>query len=354
MLRKSTIAGLVAVLLALWLAPDRLVGQRSAWAQGEDDEKAKELAKKLIDAGDKLMAQGDKLRRRKHEEKAIAKFEKALKAYEESYDRYPSPKIYFLIGLAEQRLGRYLDALRHYRQLLAEATDISDALRETVATNIDEAKQHVVTLLFVVEPAGALISVDGVDVGTAPITEPYFVAPGEHVIAASAEGHVPFETKVTLEAGAESERTITLEKIPVVVEKPKPKPKPKPKKRRASISKTPLIAGISATGGLAALATITGLIAVSKHGTFTDDTQPADTRDAARDSGKKYALVTDLLWLATAAVGGYTAYYYYGVYKPKKRSHERRMRLDEDAETRLWVVPYADAQGGGVAVGGSF
>jgi hypothetical protein len=348
MLKKFLLAGLAASVVVLGPVRDLSVGP-VAWAEGEEDPQAKELAKKLIAAGDKLMAEADKLRKKKRDSDAAAKYEKALKAYEEAYDRFPSAKIFYLIGLAELRLGRNLEAIRHFRQLLAEAEGVSDALRETVTLDIDEAKQQVVTLIFVVEPEGALISVDGVDVGQAPYTEPYFVAPGEHVIAVSAEGHVPFETRVALEAGAESERTIKLDRIPVVVDTPKPKPRPRPVPRRPRVSRTPLIAGISATAGLAALATVTGLIAVSKHGTFTDQTQPADEREAARDSGKTFALVTDLTWLATAAVGGYTAYYYYKVYKPRQRRLEQR-----GAAARVWVVPYADPAGGGVAVGGSF
>ena len=104
MIKKSLLAGLAALIFAVWLVPDLAFGPPMAWAQGEADEASKELAKRLIAAGDKLMAEGDKLRKRKRDEQAIAKYEKALKAYEESYDRYPSPKIYFLIGLAEHRL----------------------------------------------------------------------------------------------------------------------------------------------------------------------------------------------------------------------------------------------------------
>ena len=353
MVDKPILAGLAALLVFSWAVPDLVFQPQAAYA--EEAAKAKALAVKLIGAGDKAMADGDKLRKRKREAKALAKYERALKAYEQAYDRFPSPKIFFLIGLAEHKLGRHLEAIRHFRQLLDEAKEVSDALRESVELSIEEAKQHVVTLVFAVEPEGAAISVDGEEIGAAPLSQPYFVAAGEHTIAVSAEGHAPVETTVTLEAGAESERTIALEKTRVVARKPKPKPKKKKKKKsKPGVDKTMLIAGISATAGFATLATITGLIAVSKHGTFSDETLPADQREAAKDSGKKYALITDLLWLGTAAVGGYTAYYYYGVYTPRKRGHERRMRLKDRRETRLWVVPYAGPEGGGVAVGGAF
>ncbi len=354
MVDKPILAGLAALLIALWAVPDVVFQPRAAYAQ--DDAKAKALAVKLISAGDKAMAQGDKQRKRKREKKAIDKYERALKAYEQAYDRFPSPKIFYLIGLAEHKLGRHLEAIRHFRQLLDEATEVSDALRESVGLSIEESKQYVVTLVFVVEPEGAAISVDGEEIGEAPLSQPHFVAAGEHTIAVSAEGHAPIETTVTLEAGAESERTISLDKTRVVAKKPKPKPRKKKKRKKSKpgVNKTPLIAGISATAGLATLATITGLIAVSKHGTFSDDTLPAEDRDAAKDSGKSYALITDLLWLGTAAVGAYTAYYYYGVYQPKKRGHERRMRLKNRRRSRLLLVPYASPEGGGVAVSGAF
>ena len=47
---------------------------------------------------------------------------------------------------------------------------------------------------------------------------------------------------------------------------------------------------------------------------------------------------------------GYTAYYYYGVYRGKKAES----RAEARAEARsLWLAPYAGERGGGLALGGA-
>jgi tetratricopeptide (TPR) repeat protein len=338
---------LVALAVALIVA-----GAPAATAQPDEDPEAKKQAGKFLKAGDKLIRQGDYHRKKDRPDKAADKYQRALEAYQRAFDIYPKPQLYWLIALAEQRLERYLDALRHYQQLLREVEDINDALKQQVEINIEECKQHVATLTFKVEPEGATITVDGEDIGAAPYADPVFLAPGEHTVAVTAEGHTPFEDSVTLEAGAESERTITLEEIPVVVTKPKPKPKPAPKPL-PPVSKTPLFIGLGATAALGATATVTGLIAVAKNGTFTDESKTQEERDAAADSGKTFALVTDILWLATIGAGAYTAYHYYMVYTPKVKRRERRMEDRRRAE-KLWITPYAGRHAAGVAVGGRF
>ncbi len=315
---------------------------------GQNDEAGKKDAAKFLKAGDTLIKQGDRYRKRKQEDKATDKYTRALEAYQRAFDVYPKPELYWLIGLAEQRLGRYLDSLRHYQQLLREAQNINDALRQQIEVNIEECKQHVATLKFTVEPEGARISVDGEDVGTAPYTDPVYLAPGDHTLAVTAEGFTPDEESVTLEEGTESERTFKLEKIPVVVTKEEPKilkPAPPP-----PVNKKMLFIGAGATAAFAVTATVTGLIAVARHGTFSDDSLSQSKRDAAASSGKKFALVTDVMWIGAIAAGAFTAYEYYGVYKPEQRARERRIR----EARRLQIVPELGPGTAGVAVTGSF
>lgn len=341
--RDMSPARTLLLLFALIVTAGPAIPPAAAQEPAEDAE-AKEKAKQFIDAGDKLMEKGDALARRK-KDKAREQYERALEAYSRAYDTFPSPKIYWLIGRAEQKLDRHLDALRHFQQVLREETDIKPELKEGIEAAIEESKSNVVTVNFKVEPPGARIAVDGEDVGTAPYEDPVFLAPGKHTIAVTAEGYSPYEDEVELEAGQESERTIGLEEIPVLVTKPKPKPK---KKSAPIVSKGPLVAGIAFTGGLVTIATITGLMAVSRHGTFSDDSVPDSEREAARNSGKTLALVTDLCWLGAIGAGAFTTYYYYKVYKPKKAELERGLT------GQAWLAPFVTGNQAGVAVGGAF
>jgi tetratricopeptide (TPR) repeat protein len=301
----------------------------AAPALAQPDEAAKREAAKLLGEGDKHFKRGDYYTRKERADKATEEYEKALAKYEQAFDLFPSPKIYYPIAQAEEKLGRWLEAIRHYRQLIEETEDLSDEVRSAAITRIDEVMQHVVMLVLIIEPDGATITIDGEVVGQSPVNEPYILPPGEHTIAVTAEGYTPFEATEELVAGEQAQRTIELDAIPVLVEKPKPRP---PKQQPVPpVDKTRLWVGLGATGGLAALATITGLVAVSKHGTFSDDSLPDDERMAARDSGQTYAVLTDIFWVAAIGAGAYTAYYYYGTYKPEVRAREQ-MQQARDAE----------------------
>ena len=100
-----------------------------AWAQDDDDApdvgdapddpappdnpEAKKEAGKFLKAGDALIKKGDRYAKRKRADKANQYYERALEAYQRAFDIYPQPQLYWLIALAEQKLGRNLDALRH-------------------------------------------------------------------------------------------------------------------------------------------------------------------------------------------------------------------------------------------------
>jgi tetratricopeptide (TPR) repeat protein len=329
----------------------------------------KEEARKLLDAGDRFLKKGEALDRRGKRDLAAAEYERALEAYEKAYDRVANAQIYYAIAGAEAKLGRTLDAIGHYRKLLAEGGDaLKPAVREAALAAIEAQAQLVAVIILHVSPAGATIAIDGSDIGNAPLADPLYLLPGEHTIAVTADGYTPYEIKSSFEAGSESERTIGLEPVPVIVEAPtRPKPRPSRPVPEPEVSRTQLYVGLGATGAFLAGATITGVMAVSRHGTYSDTDVAVDERSAARDSGKTLALVTDLLLVGTAAAGAYTAYHYYRVYKPRSEAREERNRermeaWEEesgagaalDAAPPVLVTPYVGDGGGGLVVSGRF
>ncbi len=316
----------------------------AAHAQNE-----KRQAKKHLRDGDRALKKGDRFRDRGKEEQAIEAYEQAIADYKAAYELVPNPKIFYPIAQAEERLGLDLEALVHYQQILEEAASIDDNFRAQVELAIDAVKQRLVVLTLTVEPAGATVTVDGNEVGAAPLAKPVYLIPGEHAVVVAMEGFKPYESTAEYEVGEKTEEIFLEKKVvaqPVVVEEPKPKPKPVVK---ANPGRKKLIAGISVAGGFAAVAVVTGVMASGKHGDFEDTSLPADERESARDSGKTLALVTDICWVGAIGVGAYTAYYYYTDYKPQQERERRR------AERRaVWVTPYATGEGAGVAVGGAF
>lgn len=348
-------------LMAIGIALAVATPAPSAWAQDDGNEekteevdpKAKLLAKKLLAKGYQFLKKGDRYaKRRRTKKRAPAQYERALQAFNKAYEVFNSSQIYFAIAEAETKLERWLDAIKHY-QLIVKDDKMPQAKKDAAKTKIGEISSNVVTLMMTVTPEGALVMVDGKEVGLAPLSDPVYLAPGEHTVAVTYNGFTPQEFTEAMEAGAPIEKTIELKRIPVVVKIPKKKPKKKKKKKKKKgPPKTTLIAGISATAGMGTLWMVFGLVARSKHSTFEDVTLSMSERESARDSGKTMALLSDLSLLATLGVGAYTAYYYYKVYKPKKRQMERRDR--RRADRGLWIMPYAGARTGGVAAGGRF
>lgn len=348
-------------------------------ARGQSGGKAKAL--ELLSQGDKRLQRGDKNDGR-NMEKALEDWEAALSLYQAAYEAYPDPQIYYPIAQAEQRLGRHVDALLHYQQLLEEGKDLGSQLRDQVQRHIIEVKRQLGAVVVETEVEGASVSIDGKPMARTPMSQPVFVEPGAHTLAVSRDGYTPIEEKIDLKPGKQLRKRVELKRMPVVVAGsgesgassgggPIDQPAEVP-------SKTPLYIGVGVTGALFLAGTVTGFLALSKHGTFHDDGSPSEDREAARRDGKQLAGITDVL-LGGALVGAaVTAYYYFGVYRPGMRAveaeeggsvpppsgddsddggsdeEEEEEEEEEEASLRLRFMPIVGDGFAGVAASGWF
>jgi len=291
-----------------WIIWILLVVSAGPTLADEADEGAKLEAKRLIEEGDKLFADGDA--------------EGALDKYLAAHAAFPSPKIYYPLARAEEKLGRLGASLAHYEQFLADAgKTVSAALRKEAKRAADRLRKLVARVTFQVDVEGAVVTVDGRPVGSTPIDGVIFVDPGDRVFAAEAEGYKPARLEQTLAAGEQVEIILDMEEAaiepPVVKPKPKPVPEPEPEpepepppvvKRR---SRTALWIGLGLTGAFTLGATITGIMAMGKHDDFEDESLPVPDREDARDSGKTLAAVTDVFLVGALASGAFTTWYYF-------------------------------------------
>jgi hypothetical protein len=316
-------ASLLVILLAVGLA---------STARAEDPKK---VAKKLLVEGDKLFKKGE--------------YEGALDRYQRAFEAFPSAKIYLPMGITEEKLGRDVDAYGHYELLVSEAGDpIPDELKAEAQNRMAEIEKRIVVIKFDIRPLGATITVDNVELGQAPLDKPVRLSAGSHAWSISKDGFMPVEKEMELQGGTSLDEVVQLEKEPAIEvstgppDGDKPDRQPKGTAADAGSKKKVLIAGIVTTSALLSATVVFGLFAMSKHDIFTDPERSMEDREAARDSGRTMATVTDVMLVGALAAGGFTAYWYFKQYKPAQQREQTSL------------VPYATPDGAGVAVFGRF
>jgi hypothetical protein len=109
--------------------------------------------------------------------------EGARRSFQQSLAVTPTQSAMFNLALVEERTGRTLEALAHFRQYTqryALAGEERGQVQKHV-TDLSEKTGHI----DVQAPYGTVLSLDGVaNAGTTPLAEPLDVAPGRHVIEA--------------------------------------------------------------------------------------------------------------------------------------------------------------------------
>jgi hypothetical protein len=151
-----------------------------------------------------------------------ADYEAARVAYQKSVDLVPRGSVFRNLGLAELELGRSLDALKHLRAALA-APDLNDAGRRKAEHDLERAYSET-GHLSITTSAGASVSIDGQDVGTAPLAQPLDVTAQAHDLEAHL-GAQSARLRVDAKAGATQTVDLTVAvapPAPPVVPPPQP------------------------------------------------------------------------------------------------------------------------------------
>lgn len=150
---------------------------------------------------DALVRHGVELRQRGDDAGALREFERALA-------RSPEPRVFAQLALAEQALGRWLDADRHLRAAQRTPTDPwmirnQAALREAGA----QLGAHLGWVRVSGAVEGAVLYANNERVAALPMSEPARVASGTNVLEVRAPGYVTMTRRVEVEPGQESRET---------------------------------------------------------------------------------------------------------------------------------------------------
>jgi hypothetical protein len=338
-------------------------GSGSAPAPTEPSPVAKDpkLAKKLLFAAQQMVAKGDYWTRAKRPDDAKAQYETALTAFQKAIELGDDPNVYFELANVEDKLGKLDEAAKHWRVVIKAQTGVRPDILKKATAKFDDAVTKLGLVTLVIKPDGASISMAGTAIGTSPLPESMILMPGTYAFAFSAEGFQSKELEIKVEEGSESERGIDLEPVQLTIEPAKPEIEEpiEPAIVAKPPSKLPLYLGGGATVGFLGIATITGILAVGQHGTFTAADSSSGERTDARSSGERLARITDVMLVGTLGAAAFTTYWYMFKYKPahKKFATEQqaaRRSRPLDSSSKVTVVPWVQHDTGGVTLAGSF
>jgi hypothetical protein len=167
---------------------------------------------------------GEKEEARKHYDRALeladdGQPEGAIVEFRRSYDLTHHFAVLYNIGQVYVSLAKPVEAVDAYERYLADGgKKIPAARRAEVEQEIARQKARIATLEIRGLPEGAVVRLDGKEIGKAPIAAPVRVGVGTHAIAASAEDYDPAETEVTV--AGEDRRVVELALAKHVVETP--------------------------------------------------------------------------------------------------------------------------------------
>jgi hypothetical protein len=139
----------------------------------------------------------------------------------------PSVEAARYIGLSEDKLGHFRAAAAAYNRFLAHppAKLVEDV--GPLVVRVREIEQMPGTVRIVVEPKGATLTIDGApERATAPYET--HLAPGKHLVRASAPDHEALEREVNVTFASTEEVALTLADAPAVAVPPPPAPSPPP------------------------------------------------------------------------------------------------------------------------------
>ena len=144
----------------------------------------------------------------------------ALDRFNGAYAAYPSSKILFNIGQANQLLGRLLDAREAYQKFLDEAPNASREDRTDAQAWLEKLQKSLGQLTIISATSGADISLDGKAIGRSPLHGPVWTIPGRHQVTAIKSGDCP--TLEYVEVASGSLATVELRPLhtPLVTEAP--------------------------------------------------------------------------------------------------------------------------------------
>jgi hypothetical protein len=259
------------------------------------------------------------------------------------------------LGDCEMKLGRYRDAAEHFGFFLREqpASGKQDD-RKRVQALFDEARAKVVTLSVAVNVPGAVVTIDGREVATSPLSADVYVEPGSRTVAASHGGYKDAQQTIEATAGRTLPVVLRLEALTEPTPPPSGGPNPSPGGPRmpviitgavvggASVVLGAVFAGVSKARASDVAAKHDALVNMGATAACGSVLSPdCEALHSAKRAEAAFANASVWSFIAGGAVGAGTLIYALAAPRAAKKSGMR-------------VMPTLAASGGGVVVHGAW
>ena len=161
-----------------------------------------------------LFKTGNKLREAKD-------YAGALVQYRAAYKLLPSFKIDFNIALTLAKMGRNPEAARAYERFLETGKGKSPKKMIRLAKKkLRRLKKKIAVVTVSCNVEGAVVKVDGKEVGKTPLAAGIYLEPGKHRVEVGKQSHEPFSRELKLRKGKRKTVLVTLK----VIKPDKPEP----------------------------------------------------------------------------------------------------------------------------------
>ena len=231
----------------------------------------------------------------------------ALVELKRAYEIAPNYRVLYNIGQTHMALGEFVEAIQAYEEFLRQGgSEIDPARRADLQAQLEHLRKNTARLAIHVSHDGAAVSVDGKEVGKAPLAGDMALSVGQHRISARAEDGASTSEEVNVAGGDFRELTLTLV-APSLAQAPTLEAASPTEKPPMAVRKKWAIGLLASAGALAIAGGGLALSAKAANDAYQRelDTQPGDPDaiQSTHDQLSRRALAADLMFGGAAAMG---------------------------------------------------
>ncbi len=237
--------------------------------------------------------------------------QKALEVFRQAYEKFHTPRARAQMALAEQALGRWLEAEADLEAALQRDTDAwITGNKATLEQALTVIRQRIGTLEILSNAPETAVTIDGKVVGKLPFMRPLRVAAGTVMVKVEAPGYSPAQRVVNISAEHLARESFDLVKLEVAAPARAPEfvigtPGPAPDSDRRGWPRAVFYGGVAATALAAGLAIWSGLDVLSANNRYKSDPTKDGYDDGVNRQRRTNWLLgaTVVLGLSTGGVG---------------------------------------------------